>query len=147
MTTPKIKLTVQTACNETLLPEQKSIKRYLQAAIPYRAVITVRFVTPEESAGLNQEFRQKANSTNVLTFPYTEKPVCEADLVLCPAVIEKEALEQGKPLEAHYAHMIVHGALHAQGYDHIIEEDAKKMEGLERKILETLGISNPYCDG
>lgn len=144
MVTPKLKLTIQIACDETALPERAVIRRWLQSALSRPAVFTVRFVSSEESAELNTYYRKKASSTNVLTFPYSEKPVCEADLALCPSVIEREAKEQHKTLEAHYAHMIIHGALHAQGYDHITDEEAAEMESIERQILQSLGFDDPY---
>jgi probable rRNA maturation factor len=94
---------------------------------------------------LNREYRRKDYATNVLTFDYAREPVVSADLVLCAPVVEREAREQGKTLEAHYAHLLVHGALHAQGYDHETgERDALEMEALEILLLASLGYANPY---
>jgi probable rRNA maturation factor len=105
--------------------------------------ITVRIVDAEEGQTLNREYRQKDYATNVLTFDYTQEPV-KADLVLCAPVIAKEAKEQKKTLEEHYAHMIVHGTLHAQGWDHELDEDAEVMELRETEIMARLGFKNPY---
>ena len=106
----------------------------------------LRFVDEEEGRALNRSYRGKDYATNVLTFAYAESeddPV-SGDIVLCCPVVEREANEQGKPLEAHYAHLIVHGVLHAQGYDHEDEDEATEMEGIETEVLGTLGFPNPY---
>jgi probable rRNA maturation factor len=105
----------------------------------------VRIVSAEEGQRLNREFRGKDYATNVLTFDYAQDPVVMADLVLCAPVVAREALEQGKPLAAHYAHLLVHGTLHAQGWDHETgDEDAEAMEARESEILARLGFPNPY---
>jgi probable rRNA maturation factor len=102
-------------------------------------------VDTEEGQMLNRDYRQKDYATNVLTFDYTQEPVVTADLVLCAPVVATEAQEQGKTLQAHYAHLLVHGALHAQGWDHETgEEDAQAMEAREVEILARLGFNNPY---
>jgi probable rRNA maturation factor len=106
------------------------------------AEITVRIVDAAEGKMLNAQYRQKAYATNVLTFDYAQQPVVIADLVLCAEVIEREAREQGKTLASHYAHMLVHGVLHAQGWDHEIEAQAQAMEALEAQILAKLGIKD-----
>ena len=106
------------------------------------AEITVRIVDAAEGKMLNAQYRQKAYATNVLTFDYAQQPVVIADLVLCAEVIEREAREQGKTLESHYAHMLVHGVLHAQGWDHEMEAEAQAMEALEAQILAKLGIND-----
>jgi probable rRNA maturation factor len=94
---------------------------------------------------LNREFRKKDYATNVLTFDYMQSPVVMADLVLCAPVVAKEAREQGKTLQAHYAHLLVHGTLHAQGWDHeTSESDAEAMEAHEIEIMRKLGFKNPY---
>jgi probable rRNA maturation factor len=108
------------------------------------AEITVRIVDSEEGQTLNREYRKKDYATNVLTFDYTQEPVVTADLVLCAPVVAKEAKEQKKTLEAHYAHLIVHGTLHAQGWDHDEDEDAQVMELRETEIMARLGFNNPY---
>jgi probable rRNA maturation factor len=94
---------------------------------------------------LNSTYRHKDYATNVLTFGYSEAPDVAADLVLCAPVVAREAVEQGKSLVAHYAHLLVHGALHAQGWDHEVEAEAEAMEAREVAILEALGFANPYA--
>jgi probable rRNA maturation factor len=109
------------------------------------AEMTIRVVDAEEARTLNQQYRTKNYATNVLTFDYAKLPVLCADMVLCASVLEAEALEQGKDLRDHYVHMLVHGTLHAMGYDHERSaREAKRMEGLEILILQGLGQSNPY---
>lgn len=122
------------------------LRRWLQAALLAPAELTIRFVDAEEGRTLNRDYRGKDYATNVLTFPYTEtaEEITRADIVLCTDVLEKEAAEQGKALEEHAAHLVVHGALHAQGYDHEDDEEAAEMEQLEIDILEELGFPNPY---
>ncbi|MDI1238000.1 MAG: rRNA maturation RNase YbeY [Polaromonas sp.] len=122
-----------------------SVARWIRHALDSDAEITVRIVDAEEGQALNRSYRQKDYATNVLTFDYTREPVVTADLVLCAPVVEREAREQGKTLQAHYAHLLVHGALHAQGYDHETNEgDALEMETLEIMLLDALGFPNPY---
>ena len=125
------------------LPRHK-VARWLRHALTSDAEITVRVVNAPEGQELNREYRKKDYATNVLTFDYTLEPVVTADLVLCAPVVEKEAKEQGKILQAHYAHLIVHGALHAQGWDHELDEDAQVMELRETEIMARLGFENPY---
>ena len=120
------------------------VTRWIRHALESSAEITVRIVDAEEGQTLNHDYRQKDYATNVLTFDYTMEPVVTADLVLCAPVVEQEAKEQGKTLEAHYAHLIVHGTLHAQGWDHDLEEDAEVMEMRETDLMARLGFDNPY---
>lgn len=131
----------------------KTLKHTLKhglAALPTKvalqaAEITVRVVDADEGRALNQQYRAKDYATNVLTFDYALSPVLSADLVLCAPVLAREALEQGKDLRAHGVHLLVHGTLHAMGYDHEHSQiDAKRMEALEVLILQGLGIANPY---
>ena len=123
---------------------RSKVKRWIRQALQSDAEITVRVVGAEEGQTLNRDYRQKDYATNVLTFDYTQEPVVTADLVLCAPVVAAEAKEQGKTLEAHYAHLLVHGALHAQGWDHDEDEDAQVMELRETDIMHRLGFDSPY---
>ena len=121
------------------------VARCIRHALADDAEITVRIVNAEEGQALNSGYRKKDYATNVLTFDYAQEPVVMADLVLCASVVAKEAKEQGKTLQAHYAHLLVHGALHAQGWDHETStQDAEEMEAYEINILAGLGFKNPY---
>ena len=132
------------AIHRAALPRHK-VARWIRHALQSDAEITVRIVGTEEGQTLNRDYRKKDYATNVLTFDYTQEPVVTADLVLCAPVVAQEAKEQGKTLQAHYAHLLVHGALHAQGWDHeSSEEDAQVMELRETEILDRLGFPNPY---
>jgi probable rRNA maturation factor len=125
------------------LPRHK-VARWIRNTLEVDGEITVRIVDAEEGQTLNREYRKKDYATNVLTFDYTQEPVVTADLVLCAPVVAKEAKEQKKTLQEHYAHLIVHGALHAQGWDHELDEDAEVMELRETEIMARLGFKNPY---
>ena len=143
---PPLALSLQfvDATHRSLLPRPR-VARWLRAALAGTAELTVRIVGAEEGRALNREFRGKDHATNVLTFALQREPVVVADIVLCAPVVEREAAEQGIALEAHYAHLLVHGALHAQGYDHETgEADAFEMEALEILLLGALGYPNPY---
>lgn len=132
------------AAHRAALPRHH-VSRWIRHALAVDGEITVRIVDVEEGQRLNREFRGKDYATNVLTFDYAQAPVVSADLVLCAPVVAREAEEQGKTLAAHYAHLLVHGTLHAQGWDHETSEaDADEMEAYETEILAELGIADPY---
>ena len=146
MTKPSLSLSLQFADkrHREHLPRHK-VARWIRAALESDAEIAVRLVDAEEGQALNRDYRHKDYATNVLTFDYATEPVVMADLIICAPVIEREAQEQHKTLEAHYAHMLVHGALHAQGWDHEAPDEAEAMEAREREILAALGFDDPYA--
>jgi probable rRNA maturation factor len=128
-----------------LLPRH-AVQRWLCAALDAPAEITVRIVGDDEGRQLNRDFRQKDYPTNVLTFDYQHDPVVVADLVLAAGVLQREAADLGLPVADHAAHLLVHGALHAQGWDHeTSEEDAQAMEARESLVLMRLGFADPYA--
>ena len=138
---PTLEAAVLKAASATL------IKKWVKTTTSYGGLLTLRFVNTAEGQKLNFVFRKKDYATNVLTFPYElSKNTLAADIIFCLPVIQKEAKEQNKHLKAHLAHLIVHGCLHAQAYDHEIKKDAEKMEALEVKLLHQLGFTNPYLD-
>lgn len=143
-------VSVQVISSHPDIPDEKKIKQWLNAAIinDYEGCeICVRIVDEDESQALNKQYRQKDKPTNVLSFPYTdelEDNILEGDIIICAPVVAKEAVEQHKKVISHWAHLVVHGCLHLQGYDHEIAEDAEIMEQHEIKILKKLGFDNPY---
>ena len=150
MALPSLSLSLQfgrfdtLAAHRTALPRHK-VARWIRHALQADGEITVRIVDAEEGQALNRDYRHKDYATNVLTFDYAQEPVVCADLVLCAPVVAREAQENGKTLEEHYAHMLVHGILHAQGWDHETSaEDADEMEALETDIMRKLGFADPY---
>ena len=146
----RLNLSVQYACKDGALPLRTGIRQCVRAALdattPTGGQITIRFVDAEEGQALNRDYRHKDYATNVLSFPYEAEPALSGDLVVCVPVVEREANEQAKAADAHYAHLIVHGILHLRGYDHETSaEDAQRMEALERDILAGLGYPDPYA--
>ena len=143
---PALQLSLQfaDATHRTGLPRHR-VQRWVRAALEQAGQITVRIVGAEEGHALNRDYRGKDYATNVLTFDYEHEPVVVADLVLCAPVVAAEALEQGITLQAHYAHLLVHGTLHAQGYDHEVEDEARCMEARESELLQALGYDDPYA--
>ena len=132
------------ALHRAALPRH-SVTRWIRHALEHDAEITVRIVDVDEGQALNRSYRQKDYATNVLTFDYTQAPPVHADLVLCAPVIAREAEDNKKTLQAHYAHLLVHGTLHAQGHDHEnSDQEAAEMEALETGILLRLGFADPY---
>ena len=151
MSSKRLNLSVQYACNKAQLPLRTQIRAWVRAALDIDGVrggqITVRFVEVEEGQTLNRDYRGKDYATNVLSFPYALEPVVCGDLVLCAPIVAREADDQGKPLDAHYAHLIVHGLLHLQSYDHEAgNKEERRMEDQERTILASLGFTDPYLD-
>ena len=135
----------EAAAHRAVLPRHK-VTRWIRHALAADAEITVRIVDADEGQALNRDYRHKDYATNVLTFDYAQEPVVMADLVLCAPVVEREAREQNKTLEEHYAHLLVHGTLHAQGWDHETSAaDAEEMEAYETDILQALGFADPYA--
>ncbi|MEO6363381.1 MAG: rRNA maturation RNase YbeY [Caldimonas sp.] len=121
-----------------------SVSRWLRAALERPATLTVRIVDAGDGLTLNHQWRGQDHATNVLTFAYEGEPEVVADIVLCAPVVEREAIELDVSIEAHYAHLLVHGALHAQGLDHEAASEASRMESRETAILVGLGFSDPY---
>ena len=124
---------------------RSDVARWIRAALDVPAEITVRIVDVAEGLALNRQYRSQDHATNVLTFPYTTEPLLSADLVLCAPVVEAEATSQGIALLAHYAHLLVHGTLHAQGFEHERADDATRMEARETEILAGFGVADPYA--
>ncbi|MGF1727226.1 rRNA maturation RNase YbeY [Photobacterium nomapromontoriensis] len=138
--------------NQDGMPSEAEFQQWLESAITLfqpNAEVTIRLVDEAESHALNLEYRGKDKSTNVLTFPFEMPAGIEldllGDLVICRQVVEKEAIEQNKPLNAHWAHMVVHGSLHLLGYDHIEDDEAEEMESLETEIMQKMGFADPYA--
>ena len=141
---PELTLSLQfaDARHRAALPRHR-VLRWLRSALALPAEITVRLVGDAEGKALNRDFRGKDYATNVLTFDYEHEPVVQADLVLAAGVVEREAIDLGIAVVDHYAHLLVHGALHAQGYDHEADDEAAAMESQETAILLSLGIADP----
>ncbi|HHJ16769.1 MAG TPA: rRNA maturation RNase YbeY [Gammaproteobacteria bacterium] len=146
-----LQLEVQYACADTALPAEQDFARWVQAVpgIGGHAVeLVVRVVDEAESRALNKRYRGKDRPTNVLSFPFEAPPGVDCnhlgDIVICAAVVKREARQQHKPEQDHWAHMVVHGVLHLQGYDHQDDVQAEAMETLEKQVLQGLGIGDPY---
>ena len=142
----KLSLSVQYACNDAAPPLRPFVRRCVQASCESDAQVTVRFVAAAEGRALNRDWRGKDYATNVLSFPYATEPAVLGDLAICTPVVLKEARAQGKTADAHFAHLIVHGMLHLQAYDHETGlADEQRMEAKEREILARLGYPDPYA--
>jgi probable rRNA maturation factor len=158
LTRPRIQLDIQHACDPALAPDRERLSRWAEAALTAaaapRSELLIRLVEPDEIRRLNRDFRGRDCATNVLSFPFEPPPGLPTeiagaplgDLVICAAVVDREAGEQGKPPDAHWAHMVVHGVLHLLGYDHVSEPQADEMEHQERRILAELGYPDPYAE-
>jgi probable rRNA maturation factor len=140
---PGPRLAIQRASRAVHIPSDTTLRRWARAALARPAEVTLRFVAEVEGRRLNREFRGKDYATNVLTFIYAQRPLA-GDVVICAPVVAREARSQGKAVEAHHAHLLVHGLLHLQGYDHEHAREAARMEGRERAILARLGYPDPY---
>ncbi|MEY3883084.1 MAG: hypothetical protein RLZZ379_362 [Pseudomonadota bacterium] len=141
---PKLSIAIQIASNQSNLPTRTQFRKWAKATIRVDTQVTIRIVDEAEGRELNKMYRAKDYATNVLTFPLTEEPYLMGDIIICAPVAAAEALAQNKPLEAHYAHLTVHGVLHLHGYDHEIEAQAELMESLETAIVCKLGYADPY---
>ena len=150
------RIIIQYAADKTLAPKASLLRRYANTALDTKfpaAEITIRIVDVNEMSELNSHYRQKQGATNVLSFPFTLPDDVEldipllGDIVICADVVNREAKEQGKERDAHWAHMIVHGVFHLLGYDHELDHEADIMEAQEITVMQTLGFSNPYQAG
>lgn len=142
---PALTLEVQYAVDAIGLPTRRELRKWLRAALRGNAEVTLRIVAEAEGLALNRDYRKRDYATNVLSFVYQDAPPClVGDIVLCAPVVQREAVEQCKPLAVHYAHLVIHGVLHLQGYDHEGDNDAEVMEAEEIQILARLGYDNPY---
>ena len=142
---PRVSLAVQYAVPSGTLPRPATLRRWVRAAVGGDATVTLRFVGRREGQTLNALYRGKEYATNVLAFVYDEATPVSADVVLCTPVLRQEARDQRKPLADHCAHLVVHGVLHLQGYDHDNARAARRMEARETAILATLGVPDPYA--
>ena len=149
-----LELDLQNASSATTLPAEAQLRRWCELALRQRTAdseLTIRLVDAEEGQELNRTYRHKDYATTVLSFPaeipegILDIPLL-GDLVICVPVVEREAREQGKALEAHWAHLVIHGCLHLLGYDHLEDEEAEEMEALERELLAKLGHPDPYAE-
>jgi len=134
---------VQRASRAAHIPTDARIRAWARAALNRAAMVTVRYVAEAEGRRLNRRYRGRDYPTNVLTFVYGDRPLC-GDVVICAGVVAREARAQGKALDAHHAHLLVHGLLHLRGFDHERPADARRMEARERAILVRLGFGDPY---
>ncbi len=136
---------VQFDSQQNALPSAAMFRRWAKAALRVDAEISLLITDKPQASALNQQYRGKSYAPNVLTFALTEHPLVMADIVICAPVVLEEAEQQGKSAQAHFAHMTVHGVLHAQGYDHEVEAQAELMEQIEIQTLHKLGYANPYA--
>jgi probable rRNA maturation factor len=142
---PDLSLAIQGTADFAGLPVRATLRRWVLRALERDAELTLRFVAEDEARALNRGYRRKNYAPDVLTFDYAHAPVVQADVVICVPVAAREAAAQGKRLRAHLAHLVVHGVLHAQGYDHESGRDAARMEAREVAILAGLRVADPYA--
>lgn len=142
---PELDLAVQYGCKDPALPSRPQVRRWVRASCDRPAEVTIRFVDAQEGQLLNRDYRGRDYATNVLSFAYESAPRVSGDLVVCVPVVLREAVDQGKTPQAHFAHLIVHGMLHLLGYDHETgKKEAARMEAKEREVLAGLGYPDPY---
>jgi len=142
---PRLRLDLQVGSRAARAPTPTQVRRWAKAALERSGEITVRIVGLAEARRLNRRYRGEDHATNVLSFPYAlSRRAVQGDIVLCAPVVAREARAQGKPLEAHFAHLVVHAVLHLQGHDHARQRDAGRMEALEKRLLTKLGYPDPY---
>ena len=141
---PNLKFSFQNASANLQIPAKRLFSRWAKAALRVDTEVAIRIVDAQEALELNSQYRGKDYATNVLTFPLSEIPHLLGDIIICAPVVAAEAAAQNKSLEAHFAHLTVHGVLHLHGYDHETEPQAELMESLEITILQKLGYANPY---
>jgi probable rRNA maturation factor len=134
---------IQRASRAAHIPSDSRLRSWARAALAREAEVTLRYVAEAEARRLNRAFRGRDYATNVLTFVYSARPLA-GDIVICAPIVAREAREHGKAVAAHHAHLVVHGLLHLQGYDHEGDADAKRMEARERRVLAALGFDDPY---
>ncbi len=146
MAGPRLALAVQRASRARHIPAERRLAAWSRAALTRDAAVTLRFVAEREGRRLNRDFRGRDYATNVLTFAYEAgRGPLAGDIVICAPVVAREAREQGKAIEAHYAHLLVHGLLHLQGWDHERPAEAARMERREKAVLARLGFADPYA--
>jgi len=142
----KISLAVQYVSVADSLPTRAQWRRWIKAAFERDVMMTLRIVDEAEGRELNKAYRGRDYATNVLTFVYEDTEPLSGDVVICAPVVAREAAEQGKDLLAHYAHLAIHAALHLQGYDHEVDEEAEEMEALETALMLKLRYPDPYLE-
>ena len=140
----RLALAVQQGAPFAGLPHRATLRRWIRASLVRDARVTLRFVGSREGRDLNRQYRGRDYATNVLTFVYDDVAPLTGDLVLCVPVVRREAQEQGKSFRAHCAHLVIHGMLHLQGFDHERDADARRMEAREVRLLTRLGYADPY---
>ena len=145
--THHLALTVQRNVAPAGLPAPSTLRRWAETTLERDATVTLRFVDGREGRALNRRYRERDYATNVLTFVYDDGASLAGDIVLCVPVVRREARAQRKALAAHFAHLVIHGMLHLQGYDHARDDDAGRMEAREVALLRHLGYGNPYAEG
>ena len=144
--TPELALTVQYGIRSARLPSRAKLRLWARAALVRKACLTIRIVGAREARRLNRHYRGRDYATNVLTFIYSPARPLEGDIAICAPVVAREARRRGVRVDAHYAHLTVHGVLHLQGFDHARTADAARMESREARILKKLGYADPYPD-